>query len=188
MSRLRLLQRPAEQVIAFRTATNSRRNFPKSDRPHPLCEKIVQTFSDNLEGIGSSDNKLDSNSVLASVAEGLRGLGFAAETGKKRGEKIWMPVLFTRNGKVAKAFEVDAFHEAEQFVLEIEAGRAIDNNQFLKDLFQACMMHDTEYFCVAVRRDYRGKDDFAIVVTFFETLYASRRLHLPLKVILVIGY
>lgn len=162
--------------------------FPKSDRPHPLCEKIVQTFSDNLQGIGSAENKLDSNSVLAAVADGLRALGFTVETGKKRGEKIWMPVLFTRNGKVAKAFEVDAFHQDERFVLEIEAGRAIDNNQFLKDLFQACMMHDTEYFCVAVRRDYRGKDDFGIVVTFFETLYASRRLNLPLKGILVIGY
>lgn len=162
--------------------------FPKSDRPHPLCERIVETFSANLVGIGSAENKLDSNSVLAAVAEGLRQLGFTVETGKKRGEKISMPVLFTRNGKVAKAFDVDAFHSADRFVLEIEAGRAIDNNQFLKDLFQACMMHDADYFCVAVRRDYRGKDDFSMVVTFFETLYASRRLNLPLKGILVVGY
>lgn len=162
--------------------------FPKSDRPHHLCGKIVQTFQANLVGIGSAENKLDSNSVLASVADGLRELGFDVEAGKKRGEKIPMPVLFTRNGKVAKAFDVDAFNANERFVLEIEAGRAIDNNQFLKDLFQACMMHDAEYFCVAVRRTYRGKDDFEMVVTFFETLYASRRLNLPLKGILVIGY
>lgn len=162
--------------------------FPKSDRPHPLCKRIVEAFEVNLEGIGSSANKLDSNSVLQSVSDGLRELGFTVESGKKRGEKISMPVLFARNGKVAKAFDVDAFHPQEGFVMEIEAGRAIDNNQFLKDLFQACMMHDAGYFCVAVRRDYRGKDDFSIVVTFLETLFASRRLNLPLKGILVVGY
>lgn len=162
--------------------------FPRSDRPHHLCEKVVDVFSANLAGIGSAENKLDSNAVLSLVAEGLRGLGFAVETGKKRGEKISVPVWFGLNGKVAKAFEVDAFHEVERFVLEIEAGRAVDNNQFLKDLFEACMMHNADYFCVAVRRDYRGKDDFARVVVFFETLYASRRLTLPLKGVLVIGY
>lgn len=162
--------------------------FPKSDRPHHLCEPIVQAFTASLGGIGSAENKLDSNSVLAFVGDGLRVLGFAVETGKRHEQKIHVPVLFGRNGKVTKAFEVDAFHPTERFVLEIEAGRAIDNNQFLKDLFEACMMHDANYFCVAVRRDYRGKDDFAIVTTFFETLYASRRLTLPLKGILVIGY
>nr|WP_281722997.1 hypothetical protein [Nitrosomonas nitrosa] len=162
--------------------------FPKSDRPHSLCEPIVQAFSASLAGIGSAENKLDSNSVLAVVGDGLRSLGFTVETGKKYDQKIYVPVLFGHGGKVTKAFEVDAFHPGERFVLEIEAGRAIDNNQFLKDLFEACMMHDADYFCVAVRRDYRGKDDFAIVTTFLETLYASRRLSLPLKGILVIGY
>lgn len=162
--------------------------FPRSDRPHPLCERIVQVFEANLTGIGSGENRLDSNSVLALVSDGLRELGFVVETGKKRGEKISVPVWFGMNGKVAKCFEVDAFHELERFVLEIEAGRAVDNNQFLKDLFEACMMQDADYFCVAVRRDYRGKDDFAKVVVFFETLYASRRLTLPLKGILVVGY
>jgi hypothetical protein len=30
-------------------------------------------------------------------------------------------------------------------VLEVEAGRAYRNNQFLKDIFQACMMPYVEY-------------------------------------------
>lgn len=162
--------------------------FPKSNRPHPLCEQIVQAFAASLAGIGSADNKRDSNTVLSIVSPALRGRGFAVEASKKRIDKIHVPVLFGRGGKVAKAFEVDAFHAEQGFVLEIEAGRAVDNNQFLKDLFEACMMHDAEYFCVAVRRNYRGKDDYEIVTTFLETLYASRRLTLPLKGVLVIGY
>ena len=73
-------------------------------------------------------------------------------------------------------------------VVEVEAGRGVLNNQFLKDLFQACMMRDVEYLGIAVRHIYKGNADFEQVVTFFETLYASNRLQLPLKGILVIGY
>lgn len=31
------------------------------------------------------------------------------------------------------------------------------NNQFLKDLFQACMMQDVDYLVIAVRNEYRVK-------------------------------
>ena len=45
-------------------------------------------------------------------------------------------------------------------VLEVEAGRAFDNNQFLKDIFQACMMDDVVHLAISVRNSYRGSDDF----------------------------
>lgn len=70
----------------------------------------------------------------------------------------------------------------------MEAGRGVLNNQFLKDLFQACMMIGVNYLCVAVRLDYLKQPDYETVVTFFDTLYASDRLKLPLKGIGVIGY
>lgn len=73
-------------------------------------------------------------------------------------------------------------------MLEVEAGRGVVNNQFLKDLFQACMMHDVFYLAVAVRDIYRGNSDFEAVTRFFDTMYASNRLSLPLKGILIIGY
>src|SRR6202035_4704721 len=63
-----------------------------------------------------------------------------------------------------------------------------DNNQFLKDIFQACMMQDVLHLAVAVRNTYRNSDDFAKVESFLETLYVSGRLQLPLKGILLIGY
>ena len=49
------------------------------------------------------------------------------------------------------------------------------------------MMHDV-YLAIAVRNSYGGGNDFEKVVRFFDTLYASNRLQLPLKGILVIGY
>ena len=76
----------------------------------------------------------------------------------------------------------------KKVVLEVEAGRAVDNNQFLKDLFQACVMHEVKYLAVAVRKVYRGAKNFETVCRFFDTLYASNRFALPLDGILVIGY
>ena len=126
--------------------------------------------------------------MLATLCPGLQGLGFRVETGKKASEKIRVPVLFGRNGAVEKSFEADAWHESEKMVLEIEAGRGYLNNQFLKDLFQACMMHDVDYCGIAVRNRYLDSNDFENVVAFFETLNASNRLRLPLKGLLIVGY
>ena len=110
------------------------------------------------------------------------------ETGKTTASKIRVPVLYGANGKVEKAFDADAYHQTEKVVIEVEAGRAVTNYQFLKDLFQACVMQDVDYLVIAVRQDYRGTDDYSKVVAFLETLYASSRLQLPLSGVLIIGY
>ena len=96
--------------------------------------------------------------------------------------------MFGRNGRLDKSFDADAYHRDLRFVLEVEAGRGVLNNQFLKDLFQACMMHDADYLGIAVRNIYGQSADFEKVIRFFDTMYASNRLKLPLKGILVIGY
>ena len=44
------------------------------------------------------------------------------ESGKKRAEKVIVPVLFGRGGKTEKSFEADAYSAAHRFVLEVEAG------------------------------------------------------------------
>jgi hypothetical protein len=87
-----------------------------------------------------------------------------------------VPVLFGRKGKVLKCFNAGAHAAGNGWVLEVEAGRAVDNSQFLKDIFQACMMHDVLHLAIAVRNTYRGSDDFAKVESFLETLYSSGRL------------
>jgi hypothetical protein len=115
-------------------------------------------------------------------------IDFKVERGKRASEKIHVPVLFGMNGRLEKSFDADAYHEGEGFVIEVEAGRGVLNNQFLKDLFQACMMHDVRNLAIAVRNTYKGTKDFLEVVRFFDTLYASNRLQLPLEGVLIIVY
>jgi hypothetical protein len=50
------------------------------------------------------------------------------------------------------------------------------------------MMHNVNYLVIGVRKTYRKKADFEKVITHFDTLYASGRIKLPLKGILIIGY
>ena len=167
-------------------------HWPKSDIPTELTRQVVSVFESALPEIDSSKYKLPSNKVLEQVTTGLLALGFEVETGKKKEQKINVPVLFGLNGELAKSFEADAYHINEGYVIEVEAGRAVANNQFLKDLFQACMMKGVDYLLIAVRNLYDGggnnSKDFERVVAFFDTLYASNRLQLPLKGIVVVGY
>lgn len=162
--------------------------YPKSDAAPEIVSLVVDAFGAVAELIDSAVQTLESNQVLAIVSEYLVAGGFLVETSKTKAGKIKIPVLFGRNGRVEKSFDADAFHKESRFVLEIEAGRGVVNNQFLKDLFQACMMHDVDYLGIAIRNTYRNSPDFEKVVRFFDTMYASRRLELPLKGILLIGY
>ena len=162
--------------------------FPKSDRPTQLALKVVEAFESVSSEIDSASHAYESNAVLNLVGPHLSALGFGVERGKTREKKISVPVLFGLQGKQEKSFDADAFHEGEGFVVEVEAGRGVEGNQFLKDLFQACMMHGVHYLAIAVRNRYRRGDNFETVKTFLETLYASRRLELPLKGVLLVGY
>ena len=87
---------------------------------------------------------------------------------------------------------MDTYHNETKTIIEIEAGRGVANNQFLKDLFEACVIPDIDVLVIAVLNEYHVGDvtnkDFETVVKFFETLYVSDRMNLPLKRILVIGY
>lgn len=164
-------------------------HFPKHSPCSDFLKDIVDCFDNVSAEIASLDNVGQvSNQVLAKVRGGLERLGFIVETSKTADGKIKVPVLYGSNGKVEKAFEADAYHPTQRTVVEVEAGRGVTNYQFLKDLFQACVMQDVDYAVIAIRQDYRGSDDFSKVVTFIETIYASNRLVLPLKGLLIIGY
>ncbi|MBO6059985.1 MAG: hypothetical protein J6P67_07585, partial [Bacteroidaceae bacterium] len=97
---------------------------------------------------------LKSNDMLALVRPYLEKNGFAVETGKSKDEQILVPVLFSENDEVDKSFAADALSDDHKIVIEVEAGRAVRNNQFLKDIFQACMMYEVEYLVIAVLNEY----------------------------------
>jgi hypothetical protein len=163
--------------------------FPKSSPPPRFGLSVVALFEELADTIDSMTTKNQhSDAVMARLRPGLEKLGFRVEKGKSIEDKIVVPVLFGRKGRILKCFNADAHAASEGWVLEVEAGRAVDNNQFLKDIFQACMMHDVVHLAIAVRNTYRGSDDFAKIESFLETLYVSGRLQLPLKGILLIGY
>ena len=162
--------------------------FPKNNQIPGYLQNIVNVFNTNSSSICSLHNELDSNTVLRIVSNGLISLGFEIERSKKREDKIQVPVLFGKNGKMEQSFDADGDHKEKKIVIEVEAGRAVTNYQFLKDLFQSCVMSDVDYLVIAVRNIYRKNQDFEKVISFFNTLYASGRLILPLKGILIIGY
>jgi hypothetical protein len=162
--------------------------FPKSRIAPEIADSVVAAFESVASSIDSTQFTLESNLVLQAVTPHLLSSGFKVESSKATADKLKVPVLFGRNGQVEKSFDADAYHSAHGFVLEVEAGRGVVNNQFLKDLFQACMMHDVRYLGIAVRNVYRQSPDFEKVCRFFDTMYASSRLQLPLEGILVIGY
>lgn len=162
--------------------------FPKSCKITSELEAVVRVFSDHYDNINSSKNNLESNKVLEFLRIDLETLGFKVEKGKKQEEKILVPVLYGINGQLEQRFDADAYNTNSKIVIEVEAGRAVTNYQFLKDLFEACVMSEVEYLIIAVRNEYSNRKDFEKVITFFNTLYASNRLKLPLLGILIIGY
>jgi len=155
--------------------------------PNHLTE-LVSVFKKHNQIDTSTNHDLSSNSILEILRNDLIQLGYEVESGKKSNQKIKKPVLFGKNQEVIKSFDVDGFHEIFSTVIEVEAGRAVANNQFLKDIFQACVMIDVDYLVIAVRNVYLGNKNFDTIVNFLETLYSSKKFTLPLKGILLIGY
>jgi hypothetical protein len=171
--------------------------FPRNSAPSAFSKRIVQCFEEIASEIDSlaNNSKIEdgftdsnSNSVLAKARPGLERIGFQVEKDKKSNGKISVPVLFGQRGKPVKSFQADAYCPSEKYVFEVEAGRAVTNYQFLKDLFQASVMSDVDYLGIAIRNIYKRSNDFDKVFDFFDTLYTSNRFQLPLKGVLLIGY
>lgn len=149
---------------------------------------IIKAFLSIEDKISSQSNDLVSDEVLALIRPHLTEIGFQVEQSKTKEGKINVPVLFKTNNEIDKSFYADAISDDGRIVIEVEAGRATENHQFLKDIFEASMMFDVEYLVLAVRNTYRSHKDFERIFTFLETMYISNRIKLPLKGILLIGY
>lgn len=168
--------------------------FPRSRALPQHLHILLNALEPGLERVAGSRVTHTSDEVLNFVSDQLLEIGYEVERGKRKSEKISRPVLFGPNGSVQKSFEVDAFEPVTGTILEVEAGRGVANHQFLKDFFEACAIQDANYLVIAVLNSYKpkssknGNRDFETVVTFFDTLFASGRLTLPLIGILVIGY
>jgi hypothetical protein len=168
--------------------------FPKSDK---ITSKLLETidvfkkFDKKIDSAEHESKKLDSNTILAFLEEGLTDIGYKVEVGIAADDKIAVPVLYGLSGKPEKQFFADGYHHGEEIVLQIEAAAAVVNNRFLKDLFEACIMDNVKYCVIAVRnvnKTTNNQKDFEAVMSFIDTIYASQKLKLPLTGVLIIGY
>ena len=160
--------------------------YPSARRIPPHLKDVIGIFERKHDQISSSSHNLGSNAVLSELREELERLGYKVARGAK--EKVKVPVLFGENGRIEKSFDVDAFQENSGTVIEVEAGRGVTNNQFLKDFFEACTMNEVRYCVIAVRTVYSGRSDYRTVTSFMDALYASGRTSLPLDGLLLVGY
>lgn len=162
--------------------------FPQNQKVSNELLKIVSVFENNKHSISSNSHQLKSDEVLDAISKDLQNIGYIVEKSKRDADKIKMPVLYGECGVATLNFEVDAYNRDTKIVIEVEAGRAVTNYQFLKDFFEACCMADAEYLCIAVRIIYGNRYDYQKVCDFFKAMYASDRFAVPLKGILIIGY
>lgn len=167
--------------------------FPQTDNAPKDLIDVVKIFEKNFEKINSktkdtNESRQNSNKILNIVEQDLIEAGYEVEQGKRSDQKISVPVLFGNQGAVVKTFEVDGWNKNKKIVIEVEAGRAIDNYQFLKDIFEASVMNDVDYLIVAVRNSYKGRSDYKKILDWINIVYLSKKIKFDLKGILLIGY
>jgi hypothetical protein len=179
------------------TAYPSWRYFPSYAAPPGWAEPLVALFAANRAEIDSAvthAKRMESNDVLAVIADDLRAFGFEVEQGKMKAGKLPRPVFFGDQGSPLRTYEIDAFEPTHGIALEIEAGRATMGNAIYRDLIQASLMLDARFLTLAVPSEYRyGKrpsrePSYAKTYSVVEAVYGSPRLNLPFEGLLLIGY
>ena len=78
--------------------------FPRSHGINAEMAQIVNCFVNADDKITSDNKDLTSNEVLAMLRPHFEDVGYTVESGKSKGEKIDVPVLFGVNNKVDKSF------------------------------------------------------------------------------------
>ena len=167
--------------------------FPRNSKPPLWVPNFVSVVA-AAERVVSTEpgSRLSSDEVLAALEPGLRAQGYAVETGKRKDQKISRPVLFGENGVPQVSYEIDAFHDELGVAVEVEAGRGAANNADYRDLVRTSLILDAHYLALATPLVYRaGRQSIRAYDSTrrqLEALYASDRLRLPFRGVLVVGY
>jgi hypothetical protein len=168
--------------------------FYPSRSPAPeWVADVVAAFTAAAPQIDSRTNHgVTSDAALAALRPALTKLGFEIEGSKSKADKIWRPVLFGEVGRPRVAYEVDGFHPEHGIVLEVEAGRGAAGNADYRDLIRASLMVDADYLILGMMLEYKtGKTairSYEQTRERIDAVYASARLQLPLRGLLLIGY
>lgn len=197
-------------MINFTYYSNQNNNIITNNNLSNSLNKLINIFTinhlkfdtDPNKNINTFNKNQTSDTVLGHLANDLLNNNYIVKQNKKQ------KISFTVKNK---SFNVDAFNINEKILLEIEAGRAVINHQFLKDFFEAwCIKNNTllkinnentshngiDYLCIAVRNDYKFKsnnnivssNDYNKVCDFFNAFYNINYKLVPFKGLLIIGY
>lgn len=172
-------------------------SFPRTIPPPNFIKDIVNTFIKHEKEISTINlvKGLESNQVLGILSEDFILNGFEVESGKGHSQKIHRPVFFGENGDAILRYEIDAYHDDWKCGLEIEAGRAILGNAIFRDLFQAMVMVDVDFLCLAIPNTYKYKSggknmiskDYEKAISIADALFGHARLSIPYH-LTIIGY
>lgn len=134
---------------------------------------------------------LSSDEVLKELCPGLQRLGYAVETGKTAAAKIKRPVLFGEAGVPSVSYEIDAFHDELGIAVEVEAGRGAANHADYRDIVRTALILDAEYLALMLPVTYRSTTHIQAydkTRAQLDAIYASARLQLPFRGLLLVGY
>lgn len=171
--------------------------YPSTDRAPAWSVDILSAFEGAQASLDSTAGRqVKSDEALAMLRPTLLDLGFQVEGGKSHSEKIRRPVLFGELGVEERAYEVDAFHTELGIAMEVEAGRGTQGNAIYRDLIQSSLLLDADYLVVCLLLDYKfksgGRDshspDYAKARSVLDAIFASNRLKLPFRGVLLVGY
>lgn len=172
--------------------------FPRNTRPPAWAHELVGAVAlarpviDTSPLPAASSERLTSDSVLSILRPDMESLGYVVESGKQASQRIRRPVLFGDNGRPEVSYEIDAFHDELGIAVEVEAGRGAMSNADYRDIIRMSLLLDAEYMVLMTPAIYRfGKTStnaFERTRDQMSAIYASERLRLPFRGVLLIGY
>jgi hypothetical protein len=172
--------------------------FPRWQAAPSWVDQIVNVFFMHQHLIDTATEANKSDAVLHILKPQLETIGFQVEGAKPTGQKLHRPVFFGDNGQAERRYEIDAYHPDERIALEVEAGRSTMGNAIYRDIVQISLMVGVDYGVVAAPVSYRyenkktGKvitaESYKHCRSILDAIYGGRRLELPLKGFLLIGY
>ena len=160
-----------------------------TEREIPIhLQKVIEAFKQNSILIDSEKDNVDlsSNEVLEIVRKDLEKISFIVESSFQHKDKIVFKIQTKYHDELQ--FHADAYQEETKTIIEVEAGRAVVNYQFLKDFYQASVIKECDYLVIAVRNLYKNTKDFEKVSKFIDGFFNDDNFKIPLKGVLVIGY
>ena len=170
--------------------------YPRWRSTPDWVANVVHAFAVVQAAIDTSRQANKSDVALSVLRPGLEACGFEVEAGKGRSEKLYRPVFFGENGRPERQYQIDAYNGAEHVALEVEAGRSVLGNAIYRDLIQMSLLVDVDYAVVAVPVEYRyasggrpiTSQPYRDCVSILDAIYGGRRLELPFKGLLLVGY